>query len=221
LELSLYKLKIQSFDEDKPMSILVDPGLYARALQEAEDGLPEAERALPPEQRKAHAQKLLDDACQSVVGCSHKGVTSSFLLSKFVTAAHVSARTALSLTLNLMVHNPPPLCGMPGWPSNVRRETRTLAELRAAQPGHHPNADGPAVSVSTEEALLLHNSGATVRVSGFRCGEDRAYQSYFFEGKTYIWLAGYGSGSFGDDYPIGGAVEPRLRESVAALKGAD
>ena len=97
---------------------------------------------------------------------------------------------------------------------------RTLDELRAAEPRQHHDGNDLVVHVNKEEAILLHAAGATVASSGCR-DLDRGTQRFLFEGKTYFWLAGYGSRDTDDEYPVGSAVDSRVRQSMAASRKMD
>lgn len=97
---------------------------------------------------------------------------------------------------------------------------RTLDELRAAEPRQHHDGSDLVVHVNKEEAILLHEAGATVASSGCR-DLDRGTQRFLFEGKTYFWLAGYGSGDTNNEYPVSSAVDSRVRQAMAASRGMD
>ena len=84
---------------------------------------------------------------------------------------------------------------------------RTLDELREVEPRAHPDGSDNVVHVNREEALLLHQAGATIVNSGrSRVEPSQRTQQYFFEGKRYFWLAGFGGGSSDEPYPIAGQV---------------
>lgn len=99
-------------------------------------------------------------------------------------------------------------------------EPRTLDELRVTEPSQHHDGNDLVVHVNTEEAVLLQGAGATIAGSGCR-DLERCFQRYSLEGRTYFWLAGYGSGNSRDSYPINSAIEPRLLEAMAAGRKAE
>ena len=102
-------------------------------------------------------------------------------------------------------------------------EPRTLDALRLTDPRRHPDGDDLVVHVNRQEALLLHQAGATVASSGCRFSEGRGTQQYAFEGKTYFWLSGFGSSltTPDDEYPVLGAVDARMRELMEESRIAD
>lgn len=80
-------------------------------------------------------------------------------------------------------------------------KTRTLDELRNAKFESEEDEYKNVAYVSYEEAILLFRNGAVVEGRGER-PNNQLTQVYSFEGKTYFWVAGYGSGSREDDYPV-------------------
>lgn len=88
-------------------------------------------------------------------------------------------------------------------------QTRTLEELRVAEFPKIEDGNALVLAVNREEAVLLHQAGATVTGSGCR-NLNQATQRFSFEGKTYFWLAGYGSGSWNDKHPVESVVDGRV-----------
>lgn len=97
-------------------------------------------------------------------------------------------------------------------------KTRTLDELRAATPRYSSDRPYHVIHVNREEALLLCETGATVKSSGARVDPLQKFQEYEFEGRKYFWLAGYGDG---DEYPVLGVIDPRLEATIRGMEGVD
>ena len=92
-------------------------------------------------------------------------------------------------------------------------ETRPLEVLLATEPNHHRMGAGKVVMVNTEEARMLADVEGCRMSSGSE-NLERNTQRYTINGKTYFWLAGYGSPEWDDPFPVASGC-PRL-ESVLA-----
>lgn len=95
--------------------------------------------------------------------------------------------------------------------------TRTLEELLATEPLIRPGTNESMVIVNADEGRTLVAAGASISSGSENL--ERNTQRYRINDKTYLWLAGYPTGNWEDEFPIN-QVDPRLREVLRAAKEA-